>query len=936
MSSRFPLLALAAAGLVGLAPGPSAASSADQDTPRIREARQFVRGLRERNFHELVPTYADGLRRAGGLSSSEATALEFEEAFSLLDGAAVQADLPRRAALLDQARGRLEGFLKDHAGDPMAVEARIALARSFVERGHLAELQADEAADLATCRTRRAAARAAYDQARAAYDQSIAALKSSFEGFPRFLAESDPRRADRDRAQYDLIDAELQRALVDYKDAQTHNPEPGEKNAAQAKPSAEKIKRLDLAAAQFEDVAKRYRETVAGLTARKMQGKCLEEKGEYGKAMGIYKELMDHPDTRLKALKQEVGYYEIIVSNRRREFAAAADSAARWLRIYPGSRGTPERLGVMLEKGRAILSQKPEISRDQERDALDALNEVARYATPLKGEAVRLLAQNRPKADKPTPIPANITFDAAIDQAEKAIRAQDWDRAITLLKAAVKAADPAKDPDKANEARYMMAYCYFQTDRYYEAALLAEHIVRHYPKHAKAPSAAEIGLAAWTYAQNNYTVGDRKADYTRALDLARYIAATFPDSEQEQLARLTLGQAAYQQGRFDEAADAFEKIPSGSPRWLDAQTRAATARWRMSQKFLEEDKKTEAADQIQKSLGLFEKTLKMRQDQNAPPTDPGLIGNVADLAEVLLASGEPAKALEKLEPAVKAATAAPPAEDAAAAVNRLVSVQLRAHIAAGQTDAALDDMKLLEQSGGQGVPLTQLYFSLGRLLQKEIDTLKTKDDKARLEQTQLAYARFLEALANSKSGQSYDSLEWAGEAMLGLGQADQAAAILEGVLEKFTKDESFQATQGADGKLLRTRLMLIAARRAKKEPAAFTKALEEVNALVKAHPRALEPLVERCKIYEDWAETDPKAKRWDEAIAYWKQLATVLNRAKSPEQYEAWYHVALGQLRKGQKQDAAKTLRGILAISPKLNSPEMRKKYDELLKEATH
>lgn len=929
MPCRFSLLALVAAGLFGFAPDRANAATADQDSPRIREARKFVRGLRERNFHELVPTYTESLRRADGLSASESVVLEFEEAFSLLDQASIQTDLPKRAALLGQARARLEQFLKDHADSPLAPEARVALARSFVERGHLAALQADDDADSAAGRTHRTEARTAYDQARTAYDQAIQSLKSTFESFPSFLPEKDPRKAERERTQYLLIDAELQRALVEYKDAQTYGAEPN------AKPSAEKVKRLDLAAARFAEIARQYREAVAGLTARKMQGKCLEEKGEYGKAMGIYKELLEHPDTRLKALKQEVGYYKIIVSNRRREFVAAADAAVNWLRTNPGTQGTPERLGVMLEKGRAILSQKPGISRDQERDAIDTLNEVARYATPLKGEAVRLLAQNRPKSDKPTPIPANITYDAAIDQAEKAIRAQDWPRAIALLRAAVKAADPAKEPDKANEARYMMAYCYFQTDRYYEAAVLAEHIVRHYPKHAKAASAAEIGLAAWTYAQNNYTVGDRKADYQRALDLAEFIVKTYPDSEQEQLARLTLGQAAYQQGNYQQAAEAFEGIPSGSPRWLDAQTRAATARWRFGQKLHEDGKKTEADEQVLKSLAIFQKTLKMRQDQNTPPTDPGLLGNLADLAEVQLATDKAQDALAVLEPAVKAATASPAEGESAAPVNRLLSVLLRAHIAAGRTDAALDDMKLLEKSGGQGVSLTQLYFSLGRMLQKEIDNLKTKDDKERLEQTQLAYAKFLEALAQSKSGQSYDSLEWAGEAMLGLGQAEQAVTILEGVLEKYAQDESFLATQGADGKILRTRLMLIAARRARKEPSAFTQALEEVNALIKAHPRTLEPLVERCQIFEDWAETDPTAKRWDNAIAYWKQLATVLNKAKSPEQYEAWYHVAHGQFRKGQKTDAARTLRGILAISPKLNGPETRKKYDALLKQVS-
>ncbi len=532
----FPAAGLAFIWAVSLTP---IAAAADQESPRLKEARRFMQGLRDRNFHQLVPAYADRLRESGELSSDDAVVLAFEEALSLLDQAANHPDLGRRAGMLDEARGKLDDFLKAHGDHPLAAEAMLAGARALVERGHLATLLALDATDPSTIRARQTEARAAYEQARAVYGRALDRLRSIQDSFPKFLAERDPRRDAREGAQRALMQAELLRALVDYKDAQTYSAETGDKGVV----SRERAQRLDVAAAQFEDIYHRHREQLAGLTARKMQGKCLEEKGEYNKAMGIYKELMEHPDPNLKAFKAEVAYYELIAKNRRKEHAVAAADAVAWLRANPGNKGTTERLGVMLEKGRALLAMRPAINRDQERDALESLNEVAKYLTPLRNEALKLLTQNQPRGDK-TPIPANITFESAMTQGDKAARAQDWDRAIALYRAAIRAADPQKDPDKANEARYQLAICHYQSDNYYEAAVAAEHIARHYPKHAKAALAVEIALAAWSNAYTNYTQGGVRPDLERLLALARYVLEAFPKTEQEYAARMTLGRAA--------------------------------------------------------------------------------------------------------------------------------------------------------------------------------------------------------------------------------------------------------------------------------------------------------------------------------------------------------------------------------------------------------
>ena len=45
-----------------------------------------------------------------------------------------------------------------------------------------------------------------------------------------------------------------------------------------------------------------------------------------------------------------------------------------------------------------------------------------------------------------------------MSQAQDSIAAHDWEHAILLLKAAVRKVDPRREIDKANQARYNLAF----------------------------------------------------------------------------------------------------------------------------------------------------------------------------------------------------------------------------------------------------------------------------------------------------------------------------------------------------------------------------------------------------------------------------------------------------------------------------------------------
>jgi outer membrane protein assembly factor BamD (BamD/ComL family) len=919
----------------GRAAAPTAAGLAD---PTERELR-FLRGLRERGYFDLALEYTQRLLAAPDTPADLKAALDYEVGRGLLEQATETADLERRQTLLEQARQKLDEFTKANPNHPVASEALVQLARLNVERGHTGLLQAneiktedDQGKPLPSGRvqreTRLAAARAAFAEARKAYDSAEGRLKAAHEAFPRFIPEDDPRREARGRALEALLDCQLQRGIVDYEDAQTHPPGSKPRNDL-----------LDAAIVRFQDLFNRYRTMPAGLYARMLQGKSLEEKGELGPAMGLYNELMEHPEPALRPLQRKVGYFRIIVIGKRKEHALAVDEAARWLNANPNQRTTEEGLGVQLELARNILAQLedlPEESRDQAvRTAVERLTEVVRYYSPHKAEALALLRQYQPRvARRANQIP-NLTYDDAMTQADNAISAHDWSLAEALLKQAIRRAERTREIDKVNRARYFLAYVYYASGHYYEAVALADHLARRYPQGGLSAKSAEIGIAALTEAYNTFTRFDRASDLDRLVAFCEYAAATWPDDDEGDAARLLLGDIAMGRGQYADAARWLEQVREASPKRLDAQVKAGDAHWRLAQRLRAEDKATEAEVEAKTALDRVAGALQARDAAGAAPTDPSRIANVNALAEIHRASGRPAEAIALIEPIAQALRGGSPSEEVVPLYAASLSILLRSQLAAGQADRAIATMKTLEAVSPSKATLTQLYFELGRSLQSELDALEKARNQAAYRRTQEAYKQFLQTLANSEAGQSYDSLQWAGESMLNLKMPAEAAAVFRRVLDTFGKDAEFQKQPDAANRLLRTRLKLAAALRGQRQ---FDEARKLVQTLADENPRLLDPLLEKGYLIEEEARAasgSDAARLWEQSLAYWKDLGGRLRAIpqRRAESFEAWYHVAIALRGLGRKDEAISTLKGVLTLTPSVGGPEMKAKYEELLKQ---
>jgi len=927
---RRALLLPVAFAMMSMALAPRLVGAADD--PRF--ALKFVDGLRDRGLHDLAIDYLADLRQSADTPPEIKARLDFEEGRALIDAATHGSDPDRAKEQLDKARNLLDAFIRANPSSPLTVEALVELAHLLYERGRRTAISAEEAKVPADKEARLVEARGFFDIARASYNQVFERLSSRFKTFPNFLEEGDPLKAEKERVHNALMSAELQRAVVDYEEAQSYPID-----------SPQRKEILDKTSKAFEDVYKRYRTQFAGMTARMWQGKCFEESGDYRTAKGIYDELLEHADPRLRPLQKKVDYFRILLMGKRKDYALAADEAVNWLKAFPNDRRSYESLGIQLELAKSILAQVPTADpADREKGvkrATDVLVDVVKMYSPFKAEALGLLQKWSPKTAVNADSITRLNFDDAVAQADGAISTQEYDKAIVILRFALKKGMGAQPIDKINKARYTLAFSLYMTKHYYESAALTEHIARRYPHAEWAAKATEIAMASFVDAYNNVTPGEkpssRAGDLLRLDDLARYTAETWPDTEQGDAGRMTAGQIAIGSGKYADAIKFFESVRSSSTKRVDAQGFAADAHWKNAIILREKDAASKLADsEVQRAIALYQAALKARKDSGAGNSDIALVGNACDLATIDLDVGKPDEALKLLDPIAKTLIDANRTPTLNVAFARVLAIRLRGHVAVGQVDLALADMNALEQTGGAGGDRAQLYFDLGKLLEKEMENLRKKNNTAALRRTEQAYSKFLEALVASKTGHSYESLFWAGSNLLKLGYASEnaseyaskAAPVFDQILKIYGDDETFLSRPGARDRLLIVRLKQVAAFRGQK---LFDEADAKLREIAEKNGGFLEVQMEKGLLLSDKAAA--KITTWNTAYDYWQKLATKLRNAspKPLQYYEAWYQAAKALQADGKPTLARQTLSGVMRLSPKVGSPEMKMKYDELI-----
>jgi TolA-binding protein len=557
-----------------------------EEPPHFR----FAQGLRDRQMSDLALQYLEALQ-ARKLPADVAAVLPLEMAKSRLGLAVLETDAGRRAALQDQARTELRGFLEKNPRHPLAADANLELARVGVLQGR-AQLS----------RARRAEGREARDaemrKARGLFEQAAGQLEAAAKQIDTQLAQLAEAQTPEGQAQKEALaharlQAEFELGLNLYDQAQTYTDE------------RDLLRRgliLKKAVATLDKASHREPKNPTCSLARAWLGRCQLENDNPQEAARVFAEVIAEPGEHADAARRLARYFRLLVlareQGKRDNLVQIQKGAEGWLAEYRNYLNTPEGSGVRYELAEALLAQAlatPKTQQPKARDlyvraqrlfqALEAADsDFSESAREKKLNIILTLSEERSRGDVTKlrdfeECYLRAQFEVAkLNRAEKELKDERLDKQrdehvrniIQALTRGLDLADAKVPAQDLGDARYLLARAYFTREDYYRTAVLGEDLARTQPQARRAPQAATYAL----YAYAQFVTADERAgagpevldaDRTRLRKLAEYVERTWPTAEAADVARHQLGSVYWGEKKYPEAVAVLGRVTQGYP-----------------------------------------------------------------------------------------------------------------------------------------------------------------------------------------------------------------------------------------------------------------------------------------------------------------------------------------------------------------------------------
>lgn len=714
---------------------------------------EFISGLRERGYFDTAEQYLLELEQQANAPTEVRQVAAYELGVTLRDGARGLLIPEEQREKLDEAQAAFERFAKTAPKHELAGRANSERAKILVEKARVDIWDADGTSDDAKKSRLRGSARTLIGQAREIFTTAASQLKTRFEAFPGFIPDEEREKIrQREAAEAEYIQAQLDLAETQYWEAQTYSSS-----------DAKRKEILTAAMLEFEKIHTAYRSMIGGLLARLWQGKCLEEMGAIGEALGIYGELLKHSGSSasMVALQAKAQQFQLICYNHesKKEYRLVNQLATNWLRDENNRRAkfTETGKGIEWEQARALeqIGADRVVPENERTTALNQALGIARglsrragpYKSPAAGMVARLSELLGRNAGDPTDFNtaygrADELFNQAQQITEKigtAMAAQKMQEARThadarkgvaaelthMLDLALKLKDAGTDETLIRRSELLLAVGYVWQEKPYEAAAVAEYFLRNYgasqPEMLKL--AGEIALAALNDAYQLADEGDRDFEKQHILKLASMLSTRWPDTELAVGAHLSAGRLLWDDKDYLAAAEAWLKVPSSSKSFGAAQLKAGAAMLEhYSQQAQKDAAERPAAEQLNTWRADAEKYLQAGVDyeegRTAAETENGdllrgklALAQVRNLAGAYKAANNVKGSIELLtaEPhSLVKAIQTPPGEARPDDPSSLKSRQfaslvyqqlLRAQIGVKDIDAARDARTKLEELG---------------------------------------------------------------------------------------------------------------------------------------------------------------------------------------------------------------------------------------------
>jgi tetratricopeptide (TPR) repeat protein len=983
--SRIATLSLLAALTLGLG------AAAAQDSPL-----QFLHALQEHGYGDMAVQYMKSLEKQLDRLPELQEVWDLEMSKSYRAAAADAFDENEKEQLMAESQRYSEKFIKEKPEHPEAAAAMAGSANFLTSRALQLIRQAKnaEATDkdqrdnyLADARASLADARMNIEQAQKMFKDRLAEPAPGAKAPSKKPTRRDTTADAREQAEANLQEAQYQLALLDYYVAQTY-PDPK---------SADHIAALKRAANALDVVFQRERIRPGGITdvglyAHLWHGKACEELGDLQTAMDIFDEVLaSAPEpsetsqaTGLEPLFAQAEYFRLMLLARQAPKDFQTEAAA-WLKSYSRFKQTDGYQGVSLEVAKALAAKAAKAAPSERTrlagEAIRTLNEVVKVRSPYQPEAVRLLhdlklAASDQKSDSGK-VEAN-SFDEAVGMGDVCATRGQWSKAVEWYALAMKlvAKLPPKDRDPTridavreagNGAQFMVARDLFNKGKLNECIEMANKLVRDDGGNVKKTSAAAAQAAALavTAALDLYLQApaeDKKAAaLEKLMTLAEFTEKNWPDRPEADDSRMARGQAKLVAGEWADAIAIFERVNPKSERYPTAAYMAGKA---YALRYIAEKAKPETArnnpqmasdlakaiERVQSGLEIFK-----AQVEAGRPLPKYYMEMQLLLAEIRNEGGQHKEAVALYQPMIDMIEAEKP-QTLDATTLRIFLGAVRAYSALGQLDKAGKVSTLLIDLGPDTLEVNAGLIEFAKLLNleckkasavvTELESAKNDEElnkaKVRLASLQELLGKILLKLADRREV-SLAGMMFLGETLNSLGMTAQAGGELQKILDRAKTDKDFAKAAEKAMPRIRTELLKTLRERGK-----FDEALAQVDQLIKEHPNALDPLMEKGKILEAWAEKDPT--KFDDAVAHWamvrNRLQPLANRPGCPAEYfDVMYNVAKCLVREAQQskdktvvldraKKAEQVLKAPLILNPTLNGPDMVAKYKVLLNQA--
>ena len=160
-----------------------------EDQPAADRRLEFLNALRERTYYDYALLYLDQLAERKDLPDEIRQILPLERGLTLLEEVRDSSASAAQHTQLDQARGELERFLKEHPNHERAAQANSELGQVFVQKGRVDVFQSRSLAHARNKDELRQSAREYFRQARDVFAKAVAQHKAAYDKFDVHIDE---------------------------------------------------------------------------------------------------------------------------------------------------------------------------------------------------------------------------------------------------------------------------------------------------------------------------------------------------------------------------------------------------------------------------------------------------------------------------------------------------------------------------------------------------------------------------------------------------------------------------------------------------------------------------------------------------------------------------------------------------------------------------